>query len=127
VSGRPPGAQLIVEDAATVVAFCTQVFDAVPVQCECLLDGQILQAELDVDGYRLTISEWPEGPLEPDDSVVALRLFSLNARTLVERALAAHATLASTVAGDAPAAVVFQDPSGHRWAVTTAHDDDATR
>lgn len=128
MNGRPPGAQLIVEDAATVVAFCAQVFDAVPVRCECLLDGQVLQAELDLDGYPLTISEWPEDPPGPQDSAVALPLVSLDSHTLVERALAAGATLATTGAGDVPAAaVVFLDPSGHRWAATPArpHDDSA--
>lgn len=117
---QPPGAQLDVEDATTVLAFCAQVFDAVLVQCEYLLDGQVLHAELNVGGNRLTISEWPESPPGPAKSVVALTLTALDPRTLVERALAAGATLESTAIGDPPAAVVFRDPSGYRWMVTTA-------
>jgi uncharacterized glyoxalase superfamily protein PhnB len=127
VNAQPPGAQLDVEDAATVVAFCAQVFDAVPMQCECLLDGRVLNAELNVGGNRLTISEWPENPPGPAESVVALTLTSLDPRTLVERALAAGATLESTAIGDSPAAVVFRDPSGYRWVVTTALGDDGSR
>lgn len=113
-----------VADVATVVAFCVQVFDAVPVQCECLLDGQVLHAELNVGGNRLTISEWPESPAGSATSVVALRLTSLAPRALAERALAAGATLESTAIGDPPAAVVFRDPSGYRWVVSTAPGDD---
>ncbi|MFF5175173.1 VOC family protein [Micromonospora sp. NPDC000089] len=110
------GAHLTVTDVATVTAFYAEVFEAVPVQRECLLDGRVLHAELVVGGHRLTVSEWSDRPAGPGSPAVPLPLTPADPNLLVQRALAAGATLEPTNSGP-PFGVVFRDPAGLRWAV----------
>ncbi|MFI7218909.1 VOC family protein [Micromonospora maritima] len=110
------GAHLTVTDVATVTAFYAEVFEAVPVQRECLLDGRVLHAELVVDGHLLTVSEWCDPPGEPGGPGGPLPLAPADPHLLVRRALAAGATL-EPANGGPPAGVVFRDPAGLRWAV----------
>ncbi|MFI5833597.1 VOC family protein [Micromonospora sp. NPDC051300] len=110
------GAHLTVTDVATVTAFYAAVFEAVPVQRECLLDGRVLHAELVVDGHRLTVSEWSDGPGDPGGPGGPLPLAPADPHLLVQRALAAGATLEPPNGGP-PVGVVFRDPAGLRWAV----------
>lgn len=90
-----PVPYLLVRDAAPVIAFYTDVFEAVPIEQECLLDGRILHAELAVGGRRLTVSEWGEEPRTADagDGPVVLTIASDDPRLLLERALAAGAQI----------------------------------
>lgn len=112
-----PGPQLAVSDVAPVVAFYTQVFDAVPVERECLLDGRVLHAELIVGGYRLTASEWYDG-LPAGEQPAVLTVTQDDPQLLLTRALAAGATLEPPVEG--LSGVVFRDPAGQRWEIVGA-------
>ncbi|PSK63566.1 hypothetical protein B0E53_04490 [Micromonospora sp. MH33] len=112
------GAYLTVNDVATVTAFYAEVFEAVPVQRECLPDGRVLHAELVVGGHRLTVSEWCDPPAEAAGPAGPLPLAAADPHLLVQRALAAGATLEPGAGG--PVDVVFRDPAGQRWAVTGA-------
>ncbi|SCL14026.1 Uncharacterized conserved protein PhnB, glyoxalase superfamily [Micromonospora nigra] len=118
--GVRSGPHLAVSDTAAVIAFYTDVFDAVPLARECLPDGRVLQAELAVGGHRLTVSEWhePDGP--PVDGPVLLTVAPADPRLLLRRALAAGATLEPATEGGSDA--VFLDPAGQRWSVTGAGD-----
>ncbi|MEV4483203.1 VOC family protein [Micromonospora coxensis] len=113
-----PVPHLLVRDAAPVIAFYTDVFEAVPIARECLLDGRVLHAELAVGGHRLTVSEWCEGPRTADagDGPVVLTIAPDDPRLLLERALAAGAQLEAAADGTADA--VLRDPAGQRWSVT---------
>ncbi|MGW5014206.1 VOC family protein, partial [Micromonospora chalcea] len=64
------GPHLTVSDTSEAIAFYTDVFDAVAIQRECLLDGHVVHAELAVGGHRLIVSEWWEAG---DPSVAANR------------------------------------------------------
>lgn len=112
-------AHLAVTDVATVTAFYAEVFEAVPVQRECLLDGRVVHAELVVGGHRLTVSEWSDRPAE-EGGDVPLSLTPPDPHLLVQRALAAGATLEATNGGP-PVGVVLRDPAGLRWAVPGAN------
>ncbi|MGB2568719.1 VOC family protein [Micromonospora citrea] len=114
-----PVPYLMVRDAAPVIAFYTDVFEAVPIERECLLDGRVLHAELAVGGHRLTVSEWCEGSRAVDavDGPAVLTVTPDDPQSLIERALAAGAQLE---AADGAADAVFRDPAGQRWSVTGA-------
>ncbi|WP_089153950.1 VOC family protein [Micromonospora sp. NBS 11-29] len=112
-------AHLTVTDVATVTAFYAEVFEALPVQRECLLDGRVLHAELLVGGHRLTVSEWSDRPADPGGPPAPLALTPADPDLLVRRALAAGATIEPTDGGP-PTGVVFRDPAGLRWAVPGA-------
>ncbi|MEV0002668.1 VOC family protein [Micromonospora sp. NPDC050980] len=110
-------AHLAVTDVATVTAFYAEVFEAVPVQRECLLDGRVVHAELVVGDHRLTVSEWSDRPAgEGGDAPMSLT--PPDPQLLVQRALAAGATLEP---GGPPRGVVLRDPAGLRWAVPGAN------
>ncbi|WP_229397854.1 VOC family protein [Micromonospora okii] len=115
-----PGQHLTVGDTAEAIAFYTDVFAAVPLARECLLDGRVLRAELAVAGHHLTVSEWHEAPPPaatlPDPA--ALAVVPADPHLLLQRALAAGAVL-EPAAGDPPR-VVFRDPAGQRWEVVGA-------
>lgn len=114
-----PGPQLAVSDLAPVLAFYTEVFDAVPIERECLLDGRVLRAELIVGGYRLTASEWYDvPPVGAADRPAVLAVAPDDPQLLLNRALAAGAELEPVA--DGASGVVFRDPAGQRWAVVGA-------
>ncbi|MFG3714570.1 VOC family protein [Micromonospora sp. NPDC047730] len=110
-----PGPHLSVSDTAEVVAFYTDVLDAVQLQRECLLDGRVLQAELAVDGHRLTVSEWAEAgsPAEGRDDVLTIERTDPDA--VLRRALAAGARV-EPPAGPAQQPTL-RDPAGLCWTV----------
>ncbi|MEU5950033.1 VOC family protein [Micromonospora sp. NPDC047465] len=110
-----PGPHLSVSDTAEVVAFYTDVLDAVQLQRECLLDGRVLHAELAVDGHRLTVSEWDGAgsPTEGGDDVLTIE--RTDPEAVLRRALAAGARV------EPPAGPAHQptlrDPAGLCWTV----------
>ncbi|WP_245675560.1 VOC family protein [Micromonospora halophytica] len=109
----------MVRDAAPVIAFYTDVFEAVPIERECLLDGRVLHAELAVGGHRLAVSEWYDGPgAVAADGPVVLTVAPDDPQLLLKRALAAGAELEA--AADGAVDAVFRDPAGQRWSVVGA-------
>lgn len=85
-------------------------------------DGRIGHVELAVDGARwMMADEYPEIQFEapaPDrGSAVSLHLTVTGIDALVERLVAAGATLDRAPEDDPPAGrvAVFRDPFGHRW------------
>ncbi|WP_433393232.1 VOC family protein [Micromonospora sp. KLBMP9576] len=107
---------MAVSDTARAVAFYTEVFGAVQLDRECLLDGHVLRAELAVGGHRLTVSEWHEaGPQagRPTDGAGALIIERADAESVLRRALAAGAQVEPQ--SQAPHQVTLRDPAGFRW------------
>jgi PhnB protein len=103
--------RLTVEDATQAVAFYREVFGAIELQRECLLDGQILEAALVVGRHRILVSQWPEEVSAEAGPV--LRLEAAEPVAMLRRAVAAGAEIESS----APSAsgVVIRDPAGQRW------------
>ncbi|MER7335056.1 MULTISPECIES: VOC family protein [unclassified Micromonospora] len=111
------GPHLTVGDTAEAIAFYTDVFDAVPLQRECLLDGRVLHAELAVGGHRLTVSEWHEAgasaAAEGRDDVLTIE--RTDPEAVLRRALAAGARVEPS-AGPSHQPTL-RDPAGLCWTV----------
>jgi PhnB protein len=121
--------RLTVDDAASAMMFYREVFDAIELQRECLVDGQIVRAELIVGRHRLVISAWDgdlpstwDGDLpsigwadERRATAVdpVLRLECAESAAVLRRAVAAGARVVQ--AADGAPAVVIRDPAGQRW------------
>ena len=113
--------RLTVDDAASAMTFYREVFDAIELQRECLVDGQIVRAELVVGRHRLVISAWDSdlpatGWGDERRSAAAdpvLRLACAESAAVLRRAVAAGARVVPPADG-APA-VVIRDPAGQRW------------
>ncbi|MFI7306299.1 VOC family protein [Micromonospora aurantiaca] len=111
------GPHLTVSDTSEAIAFYTDVFDAVAIQRECLLDGHVVHAELAVGGHRLTVSEWWEAG---DPSVAAnrdevLTIERTDPESVLRRAVAAGAHVEPPAAPSHP--VTLRDPAGLCWTV----------
>ncbi|MER5337558.1 VOC family protein [Micromonospora sp. NPDC002717] len=113
-----PGPHLTVGDTAEAIAFYTDVFDAVQIQRECLLDGRVLRAELAVGSHHLTVSEWDEarpsaGGDSRDDDVLTIE--RADPESVLRRAVAAGAHVETQA--DASSHVTLRDPAGLCWTV----------
>jgi uncharacterized glyoxalase superfamily protein PhnB len=114
--------RLTVDDAASAMTFYREVFDAIELQRECLVDGQIVRAELVVGRHRLVISAWdsdvPATGWGDERRAAAaadpvLRLECVESAAVLRRAVAAGACVVPPADG-APT-VVICDPAGQRW------------
>ncbi|MFB9180779.1 VOC family protein [Dactylosporangium sucinum] len=113
--------RLTVDDAASAMTFYREVFDAIELRRECLVDGQIVGAELVVGRHRLVISAWDsdltstgwgeEFPADATDPV--LRLECAESAAVLRRAVAAGARVVPPA--DDTHAVIIRDPVGQRW------------
>jgi PhnB protein len=111
--------RLTVDDAASAMTFYREVFDAIELQRECLVDGQIVRAELVVGRHRLVISAWDidlpswggEGRSATADPVLLLEC--AESAAVLRRAVAAGALVVPPA--DGATAVVIRDPAGQRW------------
>lgn len=111
------GLYLTVNDTDQAIAFYTEVFEAILLQRECLLDGHVLEAELAVGNYRLTLSELSNGSGPDDSATTNILTFECDDPDLVlRRAAAAGAEVEMSPAGSANGTVV-RDPAGQRWAI----------
>ncbi|MFG1778085.1 VOC family protein [Micromonospora sp. NPDC049048] len=112
-----PGPHLTVVDTNEAIAFYTDVFDAVAIQRECLLDGRVLHAELAVGGHHLTVSEWWEtggpSPAEGRDDVLTIE--RTDPESVLRRAVAAGARVEP--AADPSRRPLLRDPAGLCWTV----------
>ncbi|MEU9508944.1 VOC family protein [Micromonospora sp. NPDC048170] len=113
----PEQPHLNVSDTAEAIAFYTDVFDAVAIERECLLDGRVLHAELAVGGHRLTVSEWHEAgasaAAESRDDVLTIE--RADPESVLRRAVAAGARVETPA--DPSHQVALRDPAGLRWSV----------
>ncbi|MEU6075123.1 VOC family protein [Micromonospora sp. NPDC047074] len=113
-----PGRHLAVHDTAQTIAFYTDVFDAVQLDRECLLDGHVLHAELAVGSHRLTVSEWydaapPADAGSPGAGAGALTIERADAEAVLRRALAAGAHVEPQP--EAAHQIILRDPAGLCW------------
>ena len=113
---------LCVRDTAQAIEFYREVFGATELFRLNEPGGRIGHAELDVGGTTLMLcDEYPEyGIRQPDPAAgtsVTLHLHVDNADALIERALAAGASLLrpATDAFYGERSGVIRDPFGHRW------------
>jgi PhnB protein len=115
---------MTVSEAAKAVDFYTSVFDAVQIGRECLLDGQLVQAELAVGDYLLTVSAWCEAAHvhqpEGADNTAPLTFESDDVDSLLRRAAAAGARIGRWP-GDATESAIVHDPAGLRWTIRGSH------
>lgn len=117
-------AYLCVNDTDKAIAFYTAAFGATEKMRLTEPSGRIGHAELDFGGTTLMLSdEFPEcgiqGPLALGGTPVSIHLHVDNADALIERALAAGATLerAPADAFYGERSGVVRDPFGHRWLI----------
>jgi PhnB protein len=121
---------LIVKGAARAIEFYQQALDAKETMRLPMPDGRIGHAELMIGGGPVMLAdEFPEmgaqGPESFGGSPVSLLVYVEDADAVVDRAVAAGATLLRPVKdqfyGDRSGMVV--DPFGHRWAIATHKED----
>lgn len=117
-------AYLCVRDAAQAIAFYGEVFGATEKFRLTEPSGRIGHAELDFGGTTLMLSdEYPEcgirSPLALGGTGVTLHLHVDNCDALIDRAVAAGATLERAPQDEfyGERGGVFIDPFGHRWNV----------
>jgi len=121
---------LCVNDAARAIEFYGKVFDATLMMRLADAGGRVGHAELQVgDSVIMLADEHPEygvrSPQSFGGSPVSLHLYVDDADAVVDRAVAAGATLLQPVAdqfyGDRSGRV--QDPFGHVWHIGTHKED----
>ncbi len=117
-------AYLHLKDAPAAIDFYTQVFGARELFRLAEPSGRVGHAELDFGGTTLMISEeFPEfgitAPVPGGPTVASIHLHVDNADEVVERAVAAGATLEIPVRDQfyGERSGTFRDPFGHRWNV----------
>ena len=121
---------LCVRDTAQAIEFYREVFGATELFRLNEPGGRIGHAELDFGGTTLMLcDEYPEyGIRQPDPAAgtsVTLHLHVDNADALIERALAAGASLLrpATDAFYGERSGVIRDPFGHRWNIGHSIED----
>jgi uncharacterized glyoxalase superfamily protein PhnB len=115
-------AYLCVSDAARAIPFYIDVFGAKELFRLSEPSGRIGHAELDFGGTTVMLSdEFPEcgirGPLTLGGTSVTIHLHVDNCDRVIERAIAAGATLERAPQDEfyGERGGVFRDPFGHRW------------
>lgn len=115
---------LTVDDAEAAIAFYREVFGAVPGLRLDEPGGRVGHAELDFGGTTLMLAdEFPEcglrGPRAVGATSVTIHLHVDDADAVIERAIAAGATLEMPPTdhfyGERSGAI--RDPFGHRWTI----------
>jgi PhnB protein len=121
---------LCVDGAEAAIAFYIDVFGATERMRMPAPGGKIGHAELQFgDAVVMLSDEWPDmGQLSPKTiggSPVTLSVYTDDVDAVVEKALAAGATIVRPVEdqfyGDRTGG--FEDPFGHRWSVATHVED----
>ena len=116
-------AYLCVKDAAVAIEFYKRAFGAIErFRLDDPATGRVGHAEVKIAGATLMLAEeYPElglrAPVTVGTTTVTLHLHVDNCDAVVERALAAGATLESAPQDQAHGERqgVVRDPSGHRW------------
>lgn len=115
---------LCVRDSARAIAFYTEAFGAKETLRLTEPGGRVGHAELDFDGTTVMVSdEFPEigvsAPIHGAPTSVSVHLHVDNADAVIDRAVAAGATLTMAPKdqfyGERSGAV--RDPFGHRWLI----------
>ncbi|BCJ50506.1 hypothetical protein Asp14428_19810 [Actinoplanes sp. NBRC 14428] len=104
---------LVVNDTETAVDFYTAVLGGRETMRDCLLDGHIIYAEIEVGDYRLCVEERTEIPTVRTPAA-ANPLPCPDPERLAARCAAAGALIEP---GPPP---VVRDRDGYRWALRTA-------
>ena len=117
-------AYLHVADAARAIEFYTKAFGAREKFRLTEPSGRIGHAELDFGGVTLMLAdEFPEfncrGPLSIGGTSITIHLHVDNADALIERAVAAGATLERAPKDEfyGERSGCVRDPFGHRWSI----------
>ena len=117
---------LVCRDVAAEIEFCKAAFGAVDTLRRPGPDGNVAHAVVTIRGAMIMIeAEWPtlasRAPQPDGSSPVVLYVYLENVDAVVERAVAAGASVLSQPTnqfwGDCTARIV--DPSGHVWIVST--------
>jgi PhnB protein len=116
------------KDAVRAIAFYVEAFGAKETVRLTDDDGKIAHAEIRIGGAPIMLAdEFPEiGVLSPESiggSPVMILLQVADVDTFFQRAVAAGATVARPVAGDALRNGKLVDPFGHRWMILTRQED----
>jgi PhnB protein len=121
-----------VRNASEAIAFYTKVFGVTEKFRLVEPGGRVGHAELDFNGATLMISEeYPEcgikAPMKGEGTTVSLHLHVENADAVIERAVAAGASLEMTPRDEfyGERSGVIRDPFGHRWNIGH-HIEDVT-
>jgi PhnB protein len=121
---------LTISGAAQALEFYTRAFGAEELLRMVSPDGRVGHAEIRIGDSRIMMSdEYPEmgghGPAHFGGTPVAVLLYVEDVDAVVERAVAAGATLAQPVAdhfyGDRMGTIT--DPFGHKWHIATHIED----
>jgi PhnB protein len=121
---------LCVDGAAAAIEFYVSVLGAVERGRMSAPDGKVGHAELNIgDSLVMLADEWPDmgakGPRAYGGSPVTLHVYVEDVDAVVERAVAAGATLKGAVEdrfyGDRSGQI--EDPWGHVWSLATRVED----
>jgi PhnB protein len=125
-------AYIHVRNAPDAIAFYTSVFGVTEKLRLVEPGGRVGHAELDFNGATLMVSEeYPElgikAPSPAEGTTVSLHLHVENADAVIERAVAAGATLEMAPRDEfyGERSGVIRDPFGHRWNIGH-HIEDVT-
>jgi PhnB protein len=121
---------LSIANAAKAIAFYKEIFGATEGTRLTMPDGKVMHAEIRIgDSVIMMTEENPDcgslGPLTIGGTPVSIVLYVEDADTVVNRAVAAGATLQMPVAdmfwGDRCGSIT--DPFGHKWTIATHTED----
>lgn len=121
---------LILKNAAKAIDFYCKVFSATVLTRMVAPDGKVGHAELQIGDSRIMLADENDAcharsPLTIGDTGVYLALYVGDVDAVVDRAVAAGATLLMEVKdqfyGDRSG--TFVDPDGHKWTVATHIED----
>nr|WTB28333.1 hypothetical protein OG781_00985 [Streptomyces sp. NBC_00830]WTB35749.1 hypothetical protein OG781_45595 [Streptomyces sp. NBC_00830] len=107
------------DDVARAVDWYADLLGAVETGRECLLDGQVIGAELTVGDHVLILDAWSWTTALPDDSA-PLPIERADAGTLVARMRRHGARVETPADGHG---VLLSDPLGQRWLIRPARRD----
>jgi PhnB protein len=117
---------LVCRDPAAEIDFCKTTFGALELLRRPGPDGTVAHAALTIGGAMIMIeAEWPtltsRAPQPDGSSPVVLYVYVEDVDTVIERAVAAGATVLLPVQnqfwGDRTGQII--DPSGHVWTIST--------
>lgn len=121
---------LALRDAARAIEFYARAFAAVTTLRLDQPDGRVGHAELRIGAARFMLAdEFPEvghvGPATLGGTTVTIAIHVEDVDALVERAVAAGATLLRPIKDEfyGERAASLQDPFGHRWRFSTRFED----
>lgn len=123
---------LVITNAAEAIEFYKKAFDATEIMRLASPDGKVMHAEIKIgDSPIMLCDECPDwnalSPQTIGGTAVSIMLYVEDVDTVVNRAVAAGATLLMPVEdqfwGDRMGSVA--DPYGHKWSIAT-HTEDVT-